>query len=134
MSFGFPKPAKGTHWLEGRKRRADRKAAEDAVMREAKQRDGYTCRWPKCEYMPKKPRIECAHLEHRGMGGNPSGDRTQRHKLITLCVVHHGMLDGPNYEIEPVTSAGTDGPVAFYRRHQETGVMEHVYTEPRRSA
>lgn len=40
-----------------------------------------------------KPRLEYAHLEHRGMGGNPTGDRTQPEKLITLCFICHGLFD-----------------------------------------
>lgn len=126
----FPKPARGSHWLEGRKRRADQKAAEESLMRAARLRDGDKCRWPSCEFAPKKPRREVAHLTHRGIGGNPALDRTQRDKLITLCFIHHGLFDAAELDIEPMTSRGTDGAVCFYRRHRETGQMQHVFTEP----
>lgn len=127
----FLKDAQGTVWLEGRKRRAERKAAEDKAMREAKKRDGNTCRVPGCEHMPKKPRIECAHLEHRGMGGNPSGDRTQIEKLIALCFIHHAEFDKQmTLDFHPVDPLkGTNGPCAWFRADKETGEMVHFATE-----
>ncbi len=66
------------------------------------------------------------------MGGNPLGDKTQRHKLIALCIRHHDQFDGrtlPDIDIVPVNSAkGTDGPCEYYQR-SESGRMEHVATE-----
>lgn len=104
-------------------------------MREARVRDGNVCRWPRCEFMRHKPTVDVCHLTHRGMGGNPAGDRTQRHLLVTLCRPHHGMFDDTcEIDIEPMDSArGADGPLCFYKR-SESGRMEHVFTEPRRTA
>lgn len=121
------KPQRGAYRLEQKAKARERKATEDKIMREAKARDRNVCRFPKCKW--NELRVECAHLEHRGMGGNPALDRTQRHKLITLCIRHHDIFDTGDIDIAPVTSRGTDGPVAFYEREPETGNMAHVYTE-----
>lgn len=125
------KPIKGQAWLDKKQRRAEHEAAEDKIMRAAKVRDGNKCRFPNCEHMPKKPRIECAHVvQHRGIGGNPALDRTVQHKLMALCFIHHGLFDRQrSIEIEPLTERGTDGPCAFYQKNNETGAMEHVATE-----
>lgn len=126
-----PKPVPGEYDLERKRVKRERKAIEDGITAEAKRRDKNTCRWPNCKFTGL--RIETAHLEHRGMGGNPSLDRTERHKLIALCLRHHAMFDRKtttDINIEPVTDRGTDGPCAFYETHPETGVMTHVFTEP----
>lgn len=126
----FPKPLSGEYRLEQKRRVKERKAEEDRIMAEAKRRDHGRCRFPRCEW--KELHVETAHLEHRGMGGNPDLDRTQRHKLIALCVRHHFMFDKQaSIEIEPVDpERGTDGPIAYWQRNPETGEMVHFYTEP----
>lgn len=125
-----PRPPRGEYRLKQRGKKRSRKLAEDKAMADAKRRDGNKCRWPRCHY--KDLAVECAHLEHRKMGGNPAGDKTQRHKLIALCVRHHDQFDGrtvPDIDITPVNSAqGTDGPCVYYQRG-ESGRMEHVATE-----
>jgi hypothetical protein len=125
-----PKPLRGAYKLERAAKRSARVAAEQKVMQAAKRRDGGKCRWPRCEF--KALAVEPAHMDHRGMGGNPSGDKTQRHKIIALCVRHHDQFDGravPDIDIVPVyAEQGTDGPCAFYQR-SEWGRMEHVATE-----
>jgi len=129
-----PKPPRGEVWLEGRQRRADRKAREDREMAAAKRRDGNVCRWPRCEVMRKEPRIEAAHVfEHRKMGGDrtETSERTRRNQLMGLCVVHHGRVDRQGWEVEAETANGTDGPCSFYRPNPETGRREHVATETR---
>jgi hypothetical protein len=123
------KPLKGEYRLQQRQTARDRKRAEEKVMDEARRRDHGKCRWPSCKF--KDLRVEVAHLEHRGSGGNPSLDRTQRHKLIALCLRHHQLIDLKVNGLEPIDGArGTDGPMAFYETHPETGVLTHVYTEP----
>jgi hypothetical protein len=125
-----PKPLRGEYRLEQKRLARERKAIEERIMAEAKRRDGGKCRFPRCKY--KDLRVETAHLEHRGMGGNPALDRTQRHKLIALCLRHHQAFDSlRTIDIEPITERGTDGPVAFHEVHPETGRMEHVFTERR---
>lgn len=115
MAF-TPKPARGTALLEARTRRRERVAAEQAVMREAKKRDEYRCRVPRCEYAPMKLPIDACHMTHRGSGGNPDGSRTTLPQLISLCRIHHGLYDGCDLRIETLTPEGATGPCAFYLR------------------
>jgi hypothetical protein len=131
-----PKPAKGSHWLEGRERRAERKAREDAAMAEARRRDlanCHGCRWPRCEFMSRKPRLEVAHvLQHRGMGGDrtDTSARTQRDRLMLLCFLHHARVDTGRAEVKPQTRDGTDGPCDYFIE-SESGRMELVASESR---
>lgn len=130
----FPKPRRGDYLLERRKKRAELDAAEDKIMQAALARDLRTCRFPKCPFAKKGMVIDPAHfLQHRGMGGDPSGERTQRTgQIVALCRRHHDALDKyDEIEIQVMDSAReADGPLAWYQRNPETGQMEHVYTEP----
>jgi hypothetical protein len=83
-------------------------------MRAAKTRDGHRCRVPRCEYRRQGMPIDACHLTHRGMGGNPSGDRTTRDQIVSLCRIHHGLLDQGLMHVEPLTSAIADGPLEFF--------------------
>lgn len=127
------KPAKGTAWQESKRVRAEHKAHEDREMAKARKRDMaacHGCRWPACEHMPKKPRLEVSHcFEHRGSGGNPSGDRTRRDLLLLACFIHHDLIDAKDAKVEALTHEGTDGPCAFFARDPETGEMQHVASE-----
>lgn len=123
------KPARGTKLLEHRKRSAESKAFEKSVMREAKVRDGWQCRFPNCEFRAKELPIDVCHERHRGIGGNPTGDRTDRRYLISYCRIHHGMYDRHEIDHEHLAPLkGADGPCAFYRRI-ESGRMECVAVE-----
>jgi len=134
MGNAPPKPRRGDYWIEKRKQRADRDAAEDRIMQAALSRDLRTCRFPKCPFAKKGMLIDPAHfLQHRGMGGNPSGERTERTgQIVALCRRHHDDLDKyGQIEIHVMDSAReADGPLAWYQRNNETGQMEHIYTEP----
>lgn len=78
-------------------------------MTQAKVRDGYRCR--ACGAQG----VEGAHLRdgHRGMGGNPAGDRTTREKIITLCPTHHEAYDRFWMDIVFANTNLADGPVWF---------------------
>lgn len=128
------KPAKGEAALASKARTAERKLAERKVMDEARRRDQQFrggCAWPCCEYRPKKLRIDVAHERHRGMGGNPDGDRTTRQTLLSYCVIHHKLYDLHQIDHQPMTDQGTDGELAYYRRDKETGRMVCVAVEKR---
>lgn len=124
------KPSRGEYDLERKGKKRSRKLAEDKTMAAAKRRDGNKCRWPRCEF--KGLNVECAHMEHRKMGGNPSGEATKRHKLIALCIRHHDQFDGRDttrIDIVPVNAQqGTDGPCSYFVL-QESGQWLHVATE-----
>lgn len=128
-----PKPVKGAYWLERKAVKAERKNHERREMDAAKRRDFaacHGCRWPTCPHRTYKPRIHAAHVfEHRGMGGNPDGRRTERHLIMGICVWCHARLDAGDAEVQEQTPAMADGACAFFERNLETGRMEHVATE-----
>lgn len=120
MGLAFPKPRRGTALLERESRKAERKAAEDAVIAEAKALDGFRCRWP--EVHKCRGGLEGAHVfQHRGMGGNPEGDRTTVETILTVCAWVHRRgpetIDGKDLKVEAETNQGTRGPCSFWRSH-----------------
>lgn len=129
--MNLAKPLRGAYLLERRERRSAVVAAEQKAMQAALVRDGRKCRWPACEHRTMKLPIDPCHRRHRGMGGNPAGDRTERASIISLCRVHHGLYDAHLLEIEPLGAEGFDGLCAFYLRDVETGHLDHVATERR---
>lgn len=118
MGLAFPKPERGSARLEREKRKADQKAAEDAVIAEAKALDSFRCRWAgrhKC-----RGPLEGAHVfQHRGMGGNPEGDRTTVDKILTVCAWIHRLgprtIDGGDLRVVAESDKGTRGPCSFWR-------------------
>jgi hypothetical protein len=127
----IPKPLKGTALKAKRERRAALVKHEQTEMRAALVRDGMRCRNPRCGHRKDKYPIDPAHvIRHRGIGGDPSGTRTARNLIAALCRICHGQFDGGLLAIEPLDADRlTDGPLAWYRKHLETGVMEHYATE-----
>lgn len=72
---------------------------------------------PGCDWKARRLPLHTAHLRHRGMGGNPSGDRTTQDTMITLCVWHHWQMDQVcTLDIRPLTPQETDGPCEFLVR------------------
>lgn len=124
----LPKPVKGTALLASRQRRADRVAHEQREMQAALKRDERKCRVPRCEFAGKKLPIDPCHLTHRGSGGNPSGDRTRRDLIVSLCRVHHGLFDAAQMDVRPQTDAQADGPLDFLML-AESGRMEVFASE-----
>jgi hypothetical protein len=132
-----PKPMKGAFFLERKLRRAERIASEQTELQAALKRDGRKCRFPGCRGKLRglDLPIDPCHVrqpdgtKHRKMGGDPTGHATDRQWTIALCRQCHGLYDAGAIDIEALTDDGMDGAVAFYRKHDETGVMEHVATE-----
>lgn len=112
MTFGFPKPPRGSYAEERKARQRQHKDREAAIMRQVKAEDGHACRVPHC----KSKTVSVAHEAHRGMGGNATEDRTVPEKLITLCLRHHDMWDRklrPDLDIVPLTDRLLRGPCEF---------------------
>jgi hypothetical protein len=125
---GFvPKPVKGTATRERRQKVDKHHRSEQDEMTATKKLDGYKCRRPGCKN--KTMAVQCAHLEHRGPGGNPDGSRTKRHKLITLCIEHHSMFDRHDMAITPLTEKGTRGPCEFRWRDGRSGELDRYALE-----
>lgn len=120
------KPSRTARKKAEKKKKTDRKTKERQSMDVARKADR-GCRFPLCGCKKLGLRVEVAHLRHRGMGGNPKGDRTQPDNVISLCTHRHQhgavSLHKGTLRIEPLTDAGTRGPVAFYIDRQ------YAYTE-----
>ncbi len=134
MTLAFPKPTKGTALIERRQRRLKRVAQEQNAMKGAKARDGQQCRNPKCPFKALKLPVDPCHAwRHRGMGGNPKGDRTETKLIVSGCRGCHSLMDAGEIQVEPLDMERmADGPLAWYRKHHETGRLEHYATERRR--
>lgn len=86
----FQKPAKGSYRAEKLAKRAAVVAAQDRAKLAAKVREGYRCRVPGCTWNLQKWRLESAHLNDAGMGGNPDGSRgSERRHYAAICFQHH---------------------------------------------
>ena len=110
--FKQPKSAKVVKVKAARKH----KALEDGIMREARVRDK-VCRFPLCGCRKLGLRLEVSHQQHRGMGGNPAGDRTDTAILVLLCSARHKenivSIDNKGLRWTALTRDGADGPIAW---------------------
>lgn len=124
------KPKRGEYQLARRAKQAQQRTAERRTMDAARKRDG-GCRYPGCPCRRQHLRVDVCHARHRGMGGNPSGNRTVTNILISLCLVRHGEWDRGEIEITPQDRLlGFDGPADFYRR-DDAGQLQLVASEKR---
>lgn len=100
-------------------------------MQAALVRDRRRCRWPGCtgKHRGLDLPIDPCHEKHRGIGGNPKGDRTTRDQLVALCRKHHGEWDTCMIDLRPLTGEGFDNIVAFYEQDAESGLMKHIASE-----
>lgn len=110
------KPSRTARKIKERQTKLDRKATERKIMNEVRKRDR-VCRFPMCGCKKLGLNLEVAHLRHRGMGGNPLGDRTNTAEMILLCSHRHQFggvsLHRGTLRIVPLTEDGCDGPVRF---------------------
>lgn len=117
-SQACPRPLKGSQLLDRREKRQKRVRDEDAIKQQVRIRDGYRCRVPGCTEQKRGVRLEIAHLDDKGAGGDKRLIRTRRDRMIALCFLHHQgpvSLHSKDLRIEPESDAlGTDGPCWFY--------------------
>jgi hypothetical protein len=118
------------------KRRASKarrlKRDENLHKAEARARDGAgglertgLCRFPICgchfeggaERPGSKAFVEVSHQRHKGMGGDPTGERSLPAGLICVCNWRHKestySIDKGTVRWVALTSAGANGPVAW---------------------
>jgi hypothetical protein len=91
--------------------------AENTAKAKVRKRDRFQCRFPMCGCRKLKLRLEVSHDQHKGMGGNPKGDRSVTKLMVLLCVHRHqhGQISrhAGTLEAQPLTQFGYDGPVAW---------------------
>lgn len=114
------KPSRTDRRRAQQQKQRARKTTEAAAKAEVRRRDRF-CRFPLCGCrslgMAAAAHSEASHHTHKGMGGNPSGNRSTADRMILLCrhrhqdgrvSIHKGTL-----RILPMTRAGMNGPVVF---------------------
>jgi hypothetical protein len=119
--LALPKGHKGQSYMEARTRRKAVKAAEDAAKEEVRKRDK-SCRWPHCANCKAyKPRLEVAHLDAKGMGGD-HGTVSGPDQMILLDFLTHQSgprsLEQHGKRIDPITAQGTNGPCEFWAKDE----------------
>ncbi len=110
------KDPKGTATKARRARSRKAHAAESAIMQESVRLQGGVCRWPGCDCRRRGLRIDPAHQRdrHRGIGGNPAGDRTTLDTIMAFCRERHRQYDASQIDYEARTDKGTLGPCDFF--------------------
>ena len=108
------------------------KAAENKNKAAVRARDGAggleltgLCRFPTCGCHfeggfgrpGSKAFVEVSHQTHKGMGGDPTGDRSAPALMICVCNWRHKearfSIDKKTIRWVPLTDAGANGPVAW---------------------
>jgi hypothetical protein len=121
------KPSRTVRKKAEHQRKLARKGHERQEMTAVRQRDR-ACRFPLCGCRTLKLRLEVAHTQHRGMGGNPAGDRTSTASCVLLCMHRHQFgavsLHAGTLRHVPLTADGFDGPVAWEIYDDLGGWME----------
>lgn len=110
----FKKPVSSK--VERFKRRMDLKNKEDAEKQKVRRRDRY-CRFPLCGCGTMKLRTDVSHSQHKGMGGNPAGDRSKAELMVLVCGARHKdnvtSIDRGNLRWRALTARGSNGPIAW---------------------
>jgi hypothetical protein len=114
---GFPKPSRTERKKDEHARKVAREHVEDAAKAAARRRDK-VCRFPLCGCRRLGLRLEVAHDEHKGMGGNPAGNRNVPENLVLMCI-HRHQFGGISFHkgtlrADFLTARGFDGPVKWF--------------------
>lgn len=119
----FVKDPKGTTTLEHRKTSRGRKATENTNKDKVRHRDHRRCRFPQCGCRRRGWRLEVSHDRHKGIGGNPKGDRSETPGLILMCLPRHQTSRFSRHAMTIrnvyLTDAGNDGPIAWQIKRSE---------------
>jgi hypothetical protein len=110
------KPSRTARKAAERQTKKDRKAHEDREKKKVRLRDK-GCRFPLCGCKKLGRRLEVSHYIHKGMGGNPSGDRSLEPLMVQLCVDRHQFSNVSMHKgtLRPVflTDENFNGPIAW---------------------
>lgn len=117
------KPSRTARKIEERKTKLSRRRDEDNAKKEVRKRDK-VCRFPLCGCKRLGLALHASHQTHKGMGGDPTGERSTTAGLILLCGHRHqfGRISrhAGTMKAMPHSSAqGCDGPVSWYVRRDE---------------
>ncbi len=111
------KPSRTARKKAERETKLAREKHESTNKQLVRVRDLRRCRFPLCGCKKLGLRLEVSHDRHKGMGGNPEGDRSLMPRMILFCVHRHqdGAISRHKGTLRtvPLTSRGNNGPVAF---------------------
>jgi len=86
------------------------------------------CRFPLCGCYERNLFVEVSHQKHKGMGGDPTGERSQPELMICLCNWRHKeakfSVDKGNLRWIPLTDQGANGPVVWEMYLPDAGWFE----------
>lgn len=92
------------------------KRAENKNKEEVRERDR-VCRFPLCPCHQFNLFLEVSHREHKGMGGDPTGELSQPWRMILVCNWRHKesqwSIDKETIRWVPLTDRGSNGPVRW---------------------
>lgn len=75
------------------------------------------CRFPLCPCHRFGLFLEVSHREHKGMGGDPTGERSAPELMVLVCNWRHKesrySIDKKTVRWVPLTDAGAKGPIAW---------------------
>jgi len=112
----FPKPSRTARKREEHQKKLERSTYEARNKADVRRRDR-VCRFPICGCRALRLRLEAAHLEHKGAGGDPAMQRSDSSGMILFCTHRHQhgriSLHAGTLRVRALTEQGTKGPVAF---------------------
>lgn len=112
----IPKPSIADRKRRRKANRLELERDERDQKAEVRRRDK-RCRFPLCDCSRLSLRLEVSHETHKGMGGNPAGDRSDASTLFLLCVWRHqlGRIARGKGTLKPryLTDKQANGPVAW---------------------
>lgn len=102
-------------------KRRERDNTEEKNKKEVRRRDNQKrggCSFPLCGCKRFGLAKHVCHLEHKGMGGDPRGERSLPMFMIQQCIARHRehafSLDKGTVQCRPRTRSGTNGPVEWW--------------------
>lgn len=125
--YGFPKPSRTARKKANTKKKVEIRKYETDNKAAVRRREGFKCRFPLCGCAKFKLRLECSHNEHKKMGGDKVGNRSETSNMALLCEHRHqtGIFSrhAGTLMVRFLTARGFDGPVIWlidkqlYDRH-----------------
>lgn len=93
------------------------KAAENRHKQAVREWHGHRCRFVQCDCRRYNLFLEVSHLTHKGMGGDPTGERSQPDVMLLVCNWRHKeskySIDKKRLRWQPLTAMGSRGPIAW---------------------
>lgn len=122
MFSSNPKPSRTARKKAERETKLERLAHENKEKAKVRRRDR-GCRFPLCGCKKLKLALQVSHDVHKGMGGDKTGERSQEHGMVQLCMHRHqfGAVSRHRGTLRAVflTSHGYNGPVAWEVLHEQ---------------